>query len=125
MIKAQVTNDDIMAMLSQFAESVDNRFESIETRFESIDKRFESQELFNVKLMNKLNDLDTRITNVEETMATKADISRIENTLDGYAAKIDTYAMEMAAMQHKIDRLERYIQVIAQKTGVNLDAIMF
>lgn len=130
MAKAEITNDDIMTMLSQFAERVDQRFELIDQRFESIDQRFqmidhrfESQEQFNVKLMNKFNKLDGRLTRVEETMATKDDIHRIENSLDGYASKIDTYAMEMAAMQHKIDRLEKYIQVIAQKTGVDLDKI--
>lgn len=109
MTKADVTNDDIMTMLTQFAESVD--------------QRFESQEQFNITLMNKFNQLDGRLTRVEETMATKDDIHRIENSLDGYAAKIDTYALEMAAMQHKIDRLEKYIQIIAQKTGIDLDKI--
>ena len=53
------------------------------------------------------------MTDIRKTMAAKNDIRRIASTLDGYAAKIDTYAMEMAAMRHKIDRLERYIQVIA------------
>lgn len=109
MTKADVTNDDIMTMLTQFAESVD--------------QRFESQEQFNITLMNKFNQLDGRLARVEETMATKDDIHRIENSLDGYAAKIDTYALEMAAMQHKIDRLEKYIQIIAQKTGIDLDKI--
>lgn len=55
--------------------------------------------------------------------ADKTDVDMLKNIIDGYAAKLDTYAMEMAAMQHKIDRLEKYIQVLADKAGVDLDAI--
>lgn len=33
--------------------------------------------------------------------------------------KLDTYAAEMAAMQHKIDRLERMIDYLAKKAGVS------
>ncbi|MBM3209966.1 hypothetical protein FJZ39_01320 [Candidatus Saccharibacteria bacterium] len=51
------------------------------------------------------------------------DRRRHGGVIDGYAAKLDTYASKMAAMQHKIDRLEKYIQILAQKTGVDLDAI--
>lgn len=37
----------------------------------------------------------------------------------------ESYAVELAAMRRRLDALERYIQFIAQKTGVNLDAIAF
>ena len=47
----------------------------------------------------------------------------LTNIIDGYASKIDSYAQEMAAMDHKINRLERYIQVLADKAGVDLDKI--
>ncbi len=32
-------------------------------------------------------------------------------------------AQEMAAMDHKINRPKQYIQVLAEKAGVDLDAI--
>lgn len=128
MTKQQVTNDDIMSALTQFAQSVDQRFESIDQRFESIDQRFESidqrfasQEQFNLKIMQRFDSLDKRLTTVEETMATKEDIRRIEGTLDSYAAKIDNYATEMTAMQYKIDRLENALRFIAKQTGINLE----
>ena len=47
----------------------------------------------------------------------------LTNLIDGYAGKIDSYAPEMAAMDHKISRLEKYIQVLADKAGVDLDRI--
>lgn len=68
--------------------------------FEQVDKRFEESEKINSKRFDEL-----------------------KNIIDGYADKIDTYAQEMAAMDHKIRRLEKYIQVLADKAGVDLDAI--
>ena len=47
----------------------------------------------------------------------------LTSIIDGYAGKIDSYAQEMAAMDHKINRLEKYIQVLADKAGVDLDKI--
>lgn len=47
----------------------------------------------------------------------------LTSLIDGYAGKIDTYAQEMAFMDHKISRLEKYIQVLAEKAGVDLDKI--
>ncbi len=55
--------------------------------------------------------------------ASKADVEMLKNVIDGYAAKLDTYVSEMAAMQHKVDRLEKYIQILADKAGVDLNAI--
>ncbi|HEY8791042.1 MAG TPA: hypothetical protein VIM10_18190 [Actinopolymorphaceae bacterium] len=47
----------------------------------------------------------------------------LTNLIDGYAGNLDTYALEMAAMDHKISRLEKYIQVLAAQAGVDLDRI--
>lgn len=51
------------------------------------------------------------------------DIKDLRATVIDFAANLDSYAQEMAALDHKIDRLEKYIQIIAQKTGVDLDSI--
>ena len=47
----------------------------------------------------------------------------LTNIIDGYANKIDTYAQEMAAMDHKINRLEKYIQILADNAGIDLDKV--
>ena len=94
-----------MSTLSQFANEVTERFEKI-------DKRFDKMFVYN----------EQRFSAIEKTlenMATKDDIRRLESLIDGYAAKLDTYAAEMAAMQHKIDRLERMIDYLAKKAGVS------
>lgn len=66
--------------------------------------------------------MDKRFSNIEERLddvATKDDIRYLETVIDGYAAKIDDYAVEMAAMQHKIDRLERMIDYLAKHAGIS------
>jgi len=71
-------------------------FKYMEKGFENVDKRFEA--------------VDKRF-------------DTLTILIDGYAGKIDTYAQEMAFMDHKINRLEKYIQVLADKAGVDLSTI--
>ena len=76
-----------------------------------------------MKLFKYISEIDRKLDGVVETMATKDDIRRLESVIDGYAAKLDTYAAEMAAMQHKIDRLERMIEYLADKAGISRAAL--
>ena len=48
-------------------------------------------------------EVDSRFNSVDKGF------DNLTNIIDGYAAKIDSYAQEMAAMDHKINRLEKYI----------------
>ena len=48
---------------------------------------------------------------------------QLQSAVDAYAKKADTYYQEMAAMDHKIRRLEKYIEALADKTGLDLNAI--
>lgn len=43
---------------------------------------------------------------------------QLQAAVDAYAKKADTYFQEMAAMDHKISRPERYIEVLAEKAGL-------
>lgn len=70
--------------------------------------------------------VDERFSAIEEkleNMATKDDINRLESLIDDYAAKPDAYTAEMAAMQHKIDRLERMILYLADKAHIPREAL--
>lgn len=71
-------------------------FTYMEQRFDRVDERFEA--------------VDNRF-------------DRLTNLIDGYAGKLDTYGQEMAFGDHRINRLEKYVQVIAKKVGVDLDKI--
>lgn len=71
------------------------------------------------KLFRYVQEIDQKVDRIEANMVTKADYNNLLNIMDGYAAHLDTYMTEMAAMQHKIDRLERMIDYLAEKTGVS------
>ena len=71
-------------------------FKYMEKRFDSVDDQFKS---------------------------VKQDLNDLRNIIDGYAGKIDNYSQEMAAMDHRLRRLEKYIQVIADKANIDLDVI--
>ena len=122
MSKKEITNNEIMEALGRFANSVDKRFEDMENkfdkRFESIDKRFDS---FANSVEKRFNANDKRFEDIENKLDKRFDL--LTNIIDGYASKIDTYAQEIAAMDHKIRRLEKYIQVLADKAGVDLDRV--
>lgn len=76
-----------------------------------------------MKLFKYIEETRTEVREIREKMATKDDARRLEGVIDGYAAKIDTYAMEMAAMQHKVNRLERMILFLADKANVPRDQL--
>lgn len=74
------------------------------------------------KYMQKgFSDIDSRFDNLETRIDNRID--NLTNIIDGYAGKIDSYAQEMAAMDHKINRLEKYIQILADNAGIDLDRI--
>ncbi|MEI7918238.1 MAG: hypothetical protein WCH58_02540 [Candidatus Saccharibacteria bacterium] len=85
--------DDLTALMSNFANQISDKFYDVDKRFDNLEERFDKR------------------------------IDGLTNIIDGYAGKIDTYAQEMAAMDHKINRLERYIQILADNAGIDLDKI--
>ena len=64
-----------------------------------------------------------RKENQAEHDAIRAQINGLEQVVDHYARRADTYFQEMAAMNAKINRLEKWIEAVAKKTGVDLLAL--
>ncbi|MFZ1258665.1 MAG: hypothetical protein WAQ25_04310 [Candidatus Saccharimonas sp.] len=58
-----------------------------------------------------------------KSQATTDETTAALSQLTTEVSKYDTYAAEIAAMQHKIDRLERMIQYLATKAGVTLSTL--
>ena len=54
-----------------------------------------------MKLFKYIQTIESKVDTMAENMSTKDDIRRLESVIDGYAAKIDDYAKEIAAMQRK------------------------
>jgi hypothetical protein len=100
MVKAQVTNDEIMFALSQFATNVDGRFD---------------------KLEGDVAELKTDVAELKVSVAKLGDdVSRIYSILDGHMSRIETLIQETKVQAHQQERLERWIFQLADKAGVQL-----
>ncbi|MFH1462370.1 MAG: hypothetical protein ABIG08_01565 [bacterium] len=51
----------------------------------------------------------------------KKDFIELQTSVDTYAKKADAFFQEMVALAHKVDRLEKWIQQIAEKVGIKLE----
>lgn len=74
-----------------------NEFERVHKRIDAVDSKFEY----------KFDEL-------------KQNFIQLQSTVDAYAHKADTYFQELAAMGNKMDRLEKWINQIAEKVGIKL-----
>jgi archaellum component FlaC len=83
MTKKEITNNEIMEALGQFAQSVDTRFDSIDKRFDSIDKH-----LFRID--NRLDNLESDVSDI------KTKVNHIYNVLDDHMSRIETLIQEKA-----------------------------
>lgn len=54
-------------------------------------------------------------------LTTKDDFNNLQTAIDAYAKKADTYFQEMVMLTHKVDRLEKWIQQLAEKIGMKLE----
>lgn len=107
------------AKLSKFEASVDARF----TRFEtSVDAKIDRAVSELTAVMSQFaNDVQSKLADhYEEFRKMNAKYDYLINTIDGFIGRIDRYETELAARDHKVDRLERWIQQIATQTGVKL-----
>lgn len=71
--KQQVTNDDIMAMLSQFSDSVDRRFDAVDKRFDTMDKRFDAMDKRFDDLTSDVRILQTDMRGVKSSISSLDD----------------------------------------------------
>lgn len=107
MAKNEVTNDQIMTALTQFAGSV-------ETRFDKVDERFDRLESDVAELKTDVAILKTDVAEL------KTDVSRIYGILDAHMARIERMMEENSVQTHQQDRLQRWIFQLADKTGITL-----
>ncbi len=106
--------DQMMKLLSDFANDVNARFDQQDARFDQHDARFDQHDINFARQESRFDKIEERLTKLEESH------NKLMNTIDGFIKRIDDYEVELAARDHKIDRLERWIEQIAQKTGVKL-----
>lgn len=128
MTKKEVSNNEIMEALGQFAQNVDKRFDDIDKRFEQIDDRFERiDDRFGQmdgrfeKIEMHLFKIDNRLDNLESDMAdVKTKVNKIYDVLDDHMRRIENILQENQVMKYQQDRLERWIFQLADKMDVKL-----
>lgn len=99
--------DDLTALMSEFANDVQIKFDKIDNKLIEHDARFDQQDA-------RFDRIEERLVRLEESH------NKLMNTIDGFIKRIDDYETELVARDHKIERLERWIEQIAAKTGVKL-----
>ena len=108
--------DEILDVLRPFIQDTSDKFEAIDRRFEGIDRRLDSIDY-------RLDTIETRLSAHDKEFAKlNKKYDHLINTIDAFVGRIDAYELEQAARDHKVDRLERWIQEIAASTGVKLSA---
>ena len=111
----QVSNDDIMTMLAQFADGIDKRFDGIDKRFDGIDKRLDGIDIRLFKLEEDNKVIKRDIANLQ------ASHDRLLNTVDRFIARIDTYETEQIARDGQFQQLLAWARKVSEKTGIPLE----
>jgi len=73
-------------------------------------------------------DIQKLIEAEKEVFTTKEDFeqlkqmfSDLQSSVDSYAKKADAYFQEMVVLSHKVNRMEKWIQQLADKVGIKLE----
>jgi len=128
MTKKEISNNEIMDALGQFANSVDKRFDSIDKRFDGVDKRFDGIDK-RIDGIDKRIDgmdkhlfvIDNRLENIESDMNNvKEKVSHIYNVLDSHMNRIETIIQENQVQKYQQERMERWIFQLADKLDIKL-----
>ena len=67
-------------------------------------------------MQKEFKSLNSRLDNT----SSKEDMNKLITTLVAYAKQSETYMQEMLAISNKVDRLERWINQIAEQTDIRL-----
>jgi len=93
---------ELIEYLGDKFEKVDNRFDKIDNRFDKVEERFNKTEI------------------VLESKADKKDVQSLVNSIDKLTKSIEIYREEQIALSFKVDKMEKWIQQIADKVGIKL-----
>lgn len=110
-IREHVNNSELVTFLDRKFHGVNEKLSGLEKGLELNNKALEGlgKELFRFEKRadHDFNDL-------------KGDFRKLQNAVDAYATKADTYFQEMVMLAHKVDRLEKWVLQIAEKVGLRL-----
>ena len=96
---------------TELTEFIGEQFNKVFGEFGVVHKRIDGME-------GSINALDQKFTFKFDDL--KKDFRELQTAVDAYAVKADTYFQEMVMLAHKVDRLEKWINQIAEKVGIKL-----
>ena len=114
-----VTNDDIMLMLSQFADNMNDRFEAIDERFEAMDERFDRLEGDMRDVKRSLVSIEDRLGSLEGRVeALEAGIKELCRMLSEHQ-KADA-SFSRLPLEKRLLKLNTVLLAAAKEAGVVL-----
>lgn len=101
---------------SELVEYLDKKFQIVADKQDiaRLDSRIDG-------LDKAVDHLDSRIDGLEFKFEDlRGDFRKLQEAVDAYAKKADTYFQEMVLLSRRVDRMEKWIHQIAEKVGVDL-----
>lgn len=93
-------------------------FDKLDARFDRVEKRLDEQDETILKLYQHF---EQRFDRLDATKADKDQVAKLQDTMDGIVARFDTDDQERAAINHQLDRHERWIGRAAKRVGVSYE----
>ena len=117
MEKVNVSPSDFKELadfIGQRFSASDKRFDAVDKRFDAVDKRFDASDKRFDRVDKELSEVRDRVSELG------GQFNMLQEAVDTYAKKADSYFQEMLMLSHKVDRLERWLLQIADKVNVKL-----
>jgi hypothetical protein len=121
--KAQTTDerfDKIDAQFQEMREQFQKQGEQSQKQFKSIDKQFESVNKQLDRIATTVVKGFERNDREHENMASRADMQRVLNLLDAMAKRQEISDEDRLVMGHQLDRVNGWVQDLADKIGYRL-----
>ena len=130
--KLEKSLDGYFKRTNKQSENIDKQFQNVNTQFEGVDKQFDTltalmsgfaedtkAQFDDIKFRQSVHDI--KFEKIEQELREQnKKYNHLVNTIDGFIGRIDRYETELAARDHKIARLERWIEELALTSGVRL-----
>lgn len=104
-----VTKDDLERVEKNLTSQIN------QTVTKAVDDLSEVIQVFASHVDDRFNKLEARVDKLEESF------TRLQNTLDAFLKRLDDIEQDNVARDLQLRRLERWVEQIAEKTGVKLE----
>jgi predicted nuclease with TOPRIM domain len=112
--KTEARFDEIMAVMSEFANDTQTKFGSISEQFAQVDTRFAQVDARFDEIEKKFTQVDARFDHIDEKL------DRIVGMIDHFVGEASNVEVESLTRDRIVDRHERWIHELADHQGIKL-----